>query len=315
MARRGDSALATLLLTDRLTGTEAKPFASGEFWSLVASVEDPARLLGLDVAATVALVGCSKDEAERIVGLLDGGTSLAFELDRLAQEGFEALTPFDDAYPSRLRERLGDAAPPVLITVGATSILHDDGVGIVGSRDVSPAGVDVARRVAEISVERGLPVVSGGARGVDQQAMAAAYQAGGKVVGVLAESLLRRVRDPDTRRVIAEGSACLVTPFKPDAGFSVGNAMARNKIVYALSKVTVVVASDAEKGGTWEGAVEALRRGYGHVAVWLGEGAGPGNERLVDLGAQPFNELDDMGWLDEARIAPRRAAAEQLRLA
>jgi DNA processing protein len=240
---------------------------------------------------------------------------LAFELERLAQEGFVALTPFDEGYPSRLRERLREAAPPVIVAVGPLSLLQEEGIGIVGSRDVTPAGVDVARRIAEVAVESGLSVVSGGAKGVDQQAMTAAYQAGGTVVGVLAESLVRRVRDPDTRHVVGESAACLVTPFKPDAGFSVGNAMARNKIVYALSRVTMVVASDAERGGTWEGAVEAMRRRYGRVAVWLGEGAGAGNAPLRELGAAPVGAIDDVSWLEPLPSAADVGSGEQLRLA
>jgi predicted Rossmann fold nucleotide-binding protein DprA/Smf involved in DNA uptake len=314
MARRSDSALASLLLVNRLTETAAQPFTAGEFWSIVDAVEDPARLLGMAAAEIASLTHSSTAEGERVVVLLDAGTAVAFELERLAQEGFVALTPFDEGYPTRLRSRLGDAAPPVLVAVGETGIMDREGVGIVGSRDVSPDGVAAARRIAEIAIDRDLPVVSGGARGVDQQSMAAAYQAGGKVVGVLAESLVRRVRDPETRRVIAEGAACLVTPYKPDAGFSVANAMGRNKVVYALSAVTVVIASDTEKGGTWEGAVEALRRDYGHVAVWLGEGAGPGNERLVARGAISISDLDDRAWLDPPERADAPPAPEQLRL-
>jgi predicted Rossmann fold nucleotide-binding protein DprA/Smf involved in DNA uptake len=143
--------------------------------------------------------------------------------------------------------------------------------------------------------------------------MAAAYQAGGTVIGVLAESLLRRVRDPETRRVIGEGSACLVTPYKPDAGFSVANAMGRNKLVYALSRVTLVVASDLEAGGTWEGAKEALSRSYGAVAVWFGPGAGPGNEALVRMGGTPLREVGELLSL-EARASEPVGGTEQLRL-
>jgi predicted Rossmann fold nucleotide-binding protein DprA/Smf involved in DNA uptake len=310
MPRRSDSALASLLLTNRLTETAAKPLGPGEYWALVEAVEDPARLLGLD-AAGIGRLGVAPEQAERLASLLDAGSALAFELERLEQEGFRVLTPFDE-YPERLARRLGDAAPPTIVMVGPAELVEKDGVGIVGSRDVSPAGVKVAREVAERVAASGLPVVSGGARGVDQQAMAAAYQAGGTVVGVLAESIRRRVRDPETRRVIGEGSACFLTPYKPDAGFSVANAMGRNKVVYALSRVTLVVASDRDKGGTWEGAKEVLARGYGAVGVWLGEGTGPGNEALVGLGATPVRDVDE--FLAEPWANDHVSSAEQLKL-
>jgi predicted Rossmann fold nucleotide-binding protein DprA/Smf involved in DNA uptake len=171
----------------------------------------------------------------------------------------------------------------------------------------------MARDAASAAVERGLSVISGGAKGVDQVAMAAAFQAGGTVVGILADSLDRRVRDHDTRRAIGDGMVCLVTPYKPDAGFSVANAMGRNKLVYALSRVTFVVASDLGRGGTWEGAQEALRRGYGAVAVWCGEGQGPGNEALVALGATPVSTFEGIFEQDASGIDG--ASFEQLKLA
>lgn len=310
MARRSDSALASLLLTDRLTGGTAKPLAPGEYWGLVAQVEDPARLLGLDAQEIARRLGSTSEMAERISLLLGAGTQLAFELERLEQEGYRVLSPFDEGYPQRLTTRLQDVAPPVLVAVGDTRLLQDPGIGIVGSRDVSPAGVSVAHRVAALAAERGMPVISGGARGVDQQSMAAAYQAGGSVVGVLAESLTKRVRDPETRRVIAEGQVCLLTPYKPDAGFSVANAMGRNKLIYALSRVTIVIASDDGRGGTWEGATESLRRGYGAVAVWMGDGAGPGNRAIADRGGSRVEDLEDESWLDPRPLEPAKPPRE-----
>lgn len=145
---------------------------------------------------------------------------------------------------------------------------------MVGSRTISDEGAAVARRAAQLVAGQGGTVVSGGAKGVDQLAMDAAAQACGTVVGVLADALDRRLRKPDVRRAIGRDELCLATPYKPTAGFSVANAMARNKIIYALARITLVVAADAERGGTWEGAVEALRRGFGPVAVWTGEGGG-----------------------------------------
>ena len=87
---------------------------------------------------------------------------------------------------------------------------------------------------------------------------------------------------------------CLATPFKPDAGFSVANAMSRNKLIYASARVTLVVATSSGKGGTWEGAVESIRNGYGPVSVWMGDGAGPGNEALVGRGARGISKLDEL---------------------
>jgi DNA processing protein len=162
-----------------------------------------------------------------------------------------------------------------------------------------------------MAARRGDVLVSGGAKGVDQLAMNAAAEAGGTVVGVLAEGLDRRLRQPDVRRGIARDEVCLLSPYKPSAGFSVANAMARNKVIYALARVTLVVAADAEQGGTWEGAVEALRRGFGAVSVWTGDGAGPGNGLLAERGARTVDSLER---LFEEQPAQPTDPSVQLRL-
>jgi predicted Rossmann fold nucleotide-binding protein DprA/Smf involved in DNA uptake len=166
--------------------------------------------------------------------------------------------------------------------------------GIVGSRSVDEAGARVAADVARHAVGQGFGVVSGGAKGVDRLAMNAAIEAGGSVVGVLADSLSRAARDADTRRAITDGRLCLCTPYKPSGGFSAASAMGRNKIIYALSDATLVVAADDGTGGTWAGAGEALRHDYSPVLVWSGDGSGDGNRKLVELGAGPVTSLEEL---------------------
>jgi len=313
MGARSEDSLASLLLVNRLTDRPDHPLTTGEYWRLLEAVARPAELLGLEATAIGERAAGSGIDGERIASLFDSATQVAFQLERIEASGFRALTPFDDDYPGRLRDRLGHRAPPVLFAVGPTELLSSTALGIVGSRGVEPEGQEVARRAARLAVDAGLAVVSGGAKGVDQVSMAAAFQAGGAVVGILADALERRVKDPETRRVIAEGRVCLVSPFTPSAPFSVRNAMGRNKLIHALAERTLVVASDAGKGGTWEGAIEALRRDLGPVVVWLGQGAGPGNAEIVERGALGISDLDRLLSEGEA-TSPRPESADQLRL-
>ena len=310
---RSEDALAALLLTTRLGDVDEAPLASGRFWSLVAAVPEPSELFATPAGEIARRTGFPEHEAAGVERLLAAGTSLAFALERSERQGFVAVTPFDAGYPRTLRDRLGDQAPPVLFTVGARELLSAESIGVVGSRAVSREGEAVAREVAHLVVGDGLAVVSGGAKGVDRAAMSAAHEAGGRVVGYLADSLLRRVREPSARRALADGTTCYATPFDPSAGFSAAHAIGRNKLIYASARLTVVVASDLDRGGTWEGATEALRRGYGSVAVWVGPGAGPGNERLTELGATP---VDDIGSLLHASptVPVTPGAPEQLPL-
>jgi predicted Rossmann fold nucleotide-binding protein DprA/Smf involved in DNA uptake len=75
--------------------------------------------------------------------------------------------------------------------------------------------------------------------------------------------------------------------------------MARNKLIYALSDVAVVVASAPGSGGTWTGAVEALEAGWVPVFVRRSDPMPDGNRQLIERGALPLDEpvLPDLSAL------------------
>lgn len=288
-----DTTLASLLLVNRLVDVDAKPFAASEYWPLLRRVDDPGSLLGASVGDVVSIVD-DDALAARIVALLDAGTALSLQLDSLDEQGITPLTCFHDSYPARLRERLGDAAPPVLFCAGDASLLSSPSIGVVGSRAVSDEGAEVTSAIARAIAAEGRVLTTGGSKGVDQIAMQAALDAGGQVVGVLADPLLPALRAPDTRKRILKGALTLCTPFAPDAPYSPERAMARNKIVYALDDHTIVVAVEKDADSTWGGATEAIEHGYGTVAVWRGSGEGPDNIALEALGARRITDVSEV---------------------
>lgn len=290
---RNEDSLTTILLVSRMARDGVAPLSASQFWRLVGQVGAPGGLLGQTEYDLIGS-GLGEDMAARVVGLLSRGVAMAFELDRLDQSGIATLTPFDEGYPQRLRVRLGSRRPAILHAAGALELLDQPGVGVVGSRNVSREGAEVAKALGRQAASLGLPLISGAARGVDQLAMGAAFQAGGTVVGVPAHSLVRTLRTPDVRRAVHEGRTVMCSPYAPDSPFSVGKAMGRNKLIYALSDVTVAVAADNGSGGTWSGATEALRGDYCRVAVWRGSGEGPGNEPLERRGATPLTDTSDL---------------------
>lgn len=145
--------------------------------------------------------------------------------------------------------------------MGNQELLSQGGLAVVGSREVDEAGLKYTQRVAQSCAEQGIQIVSGGARGVDQAAIIAAVEAGGTTVGVLADSLTKAAVSGKYRAGIREKRLTLVSAYDPDARFHVGNAMGRNKYIYALADYALVVSSTFNQGGTWAGATEALERG------------------------------------------------------
>ena len=302
-----ESVRAALLLTNRLVVLDATPLPAGEFWKLTERV-DPAELLELDVAGIVDVVRCAHDEAVRYRTLLDASTALMFEQERLLEGGVTLVSALDDRFPAGLRGRLASACPPFLLVAGAVEWLGRPALGVVGSRDAAPEALEVARDAARNSAVRGWPVVSGLARGVDQAAMAAAIEAGGHAVGVPADGILHASRNVEVRRSVHDGHLCLASPFAPSAPFRAGNAIGRNKIIYALSQIAFVAAADEGSGGTWAGANEAIDRRYSRVAAWTGAGAEVGNTALVARGATPITDVATLFDLDPAIPPPSQDA-------
>jgi DNA processing protein len=198
-------------------------------------------------------------------------------------------------------------------------LLSGGGLAVVGSRNVDDALVEFTERVGGLTAAAGRMIISGGARGIDQAAMRSAAAAGGTVVGVLANHLDRAVLDRDNRNLIRDRRLALISPYDPSAGFNVGHAMQRNKLIYALADAGLVVSSDLQKGGTWAGAVEQLEKlRLIQIFVRVNGSSQPGLDALRTKGAAPWPDPqtpEELGRLIAdagSRDRPRRPAQEQL---
>jgi len=304
---------ATLLVCSSL-GLDATsdagliPFTLTEWNKLAGKIESsslkrPAELFGRSAKELAEKLELSADEGARIAELLARSSAVALHLETLRSQGIWAVTRADDRYPARLRQRLKHKAPTVLFGSGEIELLNRGGIAVVGSRNIDDTGTAFAQRFGRKCAEGKIPVVSGGARGTDRLAMQAAIEAGGVAFGVLADSIERTVRQPDVRQMLLDSQLVLLTPYAPAAGFSVGAAMGRNKLIYGLADYAIVVSSEFNKGGTWAGAVEALKAGLCPVVVRIGASIQNGNRELLKRGAVVFEEtiltdaLDLTAWL------------------
>lgn len=231
-------------------------------------------------------------DAQRVTELLGRTGQITLELETFSARGIWAVTRIDELYPAKLRDTLKHQAPTVLFGAGPIHLLGKSGVAVVGSRNIDEPGAEFARAIGAKISAAGLPVVSGGARGTDRLAMDGALQVGGKAVGALADSLEATIRKSDVRELVLDERLVLITAYAPTAGFSVGAAMGRNKMIYGLSEFAIVVSSDHQTGGTWAGAVEALRAGWCPVFVRSGAEVPKGNEELIKRGALPLRQED-----------------------
>jgi len=227
----------------------------------------------------------------RLERLLARGFLLSQAVERWHARAIWVVSRADGAYPQRLKKRLREDSPAVLYGCGDRKILDGGGLAVVGSRNVDNALIEYTQKIGRLAASAGHTLVSGGARGIDQAAMRGALEAGGKVTGVLADSLERSAMQREHRNMLLEDQLVLISPYDPSAGFNVGQAMQRNKLIYALADAALVVSADLRRGGTWAGASEQLEKLHlVPVFVRRVEGGSPGLDGLAKKGALAWPE-------------------------
>lgn len=292
---------AILLLTAPLIAGRGTSFSEllspGEYKRLARHLREiqrqPADLVSPDAADLMRACQPVIDEA-RLQRLLGRGFLLSQVIERWQARAIWVVSRADAEYPRRLKVRLREDAPAVIYGCGDMTLLESGGLAVVGSRHVDDTLIDYTMSVGRLAARAGRTLVSGGAKGIDQAAMRGALEAGGKVSGVLADSLEKTTMNREHRNMLLDGQLVLISPYDPSAGFNVGNAMQRNKLIYALADASLVVSSDLNKGGTWTGAVEQLDKlKFVPVYVRSAGGSFPGLDALRSKGALPWPNPQD----------------------
>lgn len=221
----------------------------------------------------------------------------------MARERVVKLANTASDYPERVRAAIPEA--PTLETIGPLDLLHQDAIGICGSRDATPEALHHARRFGQKCAELGLVLVSGYARGVDRQAHKGVLEAGGKTIAALPEGMagFRILRELEPL-IDVERNFLAVSMFETDARWTSWRAMNRNKLIVGLSLGMFVVEA-REKGGTIDAANECVRQGK---PLWAIKYANENTDRsgnkvlLVQEKAVPLKSVADFAAaLHEAR--------------
>ena len=290
-----------LLLCGRFGGERQEPHQTlftREYGELAKWLKErglrPADLLAVAGRTHLEAVHEARLDRKRVEFLLGRGTAMALAVERWSRAGLWVISRGDAEFPKRLKHHLKHATPPLLYGAGQKTLLDMGGVAVVGSREASEAALAFTTNLAAKCAQEGIGVVSGGARGVDAAAMQGVADAGGYSMGVLANDLLKASVNRLNRAGLQEGRLVLVSPYFPEAGFNTGNAMGRNKYIYALSDRALVIDSAHGQGGTWEGATEALTQRWVPLYVRM-PGEGDGNAALVERGAIAFTFALEQG--------------------
>jgi DNA protecting protein DprA len=210
-------------------------------------------------------------------------------LKKLQENDVTIISLLDEAYPAKLRRVLGDKAPPILHLWGNTALLEEPSVGFCGARDVSEKGLIFAQDTAEQVAAKGWVVVSGHARGVDQTTHQIALEKNGYTIIVAPLGLFNFQLRADLRTSMSPEQVLIISEFQPNARWSVGNAMTRNRTICGLSDALIVVESGMT-GGTFEAGEFALTV---DTPLFVAEYANPapsavGNPYFLQKGGRPI---------------------------
>lgn len=187
------------------------------------------------------------EETADAVAAWEKSVDLAAELKRVQDFGCHLVTQFDQEYPSSLREIYD---PPIVLYVKGSLTDHDkNSVALVGSRQTTHYGIEVARKLGYQLAYVGVTVVSGGARGIDSAGHQGALSAKGRTVAVLGTAI-NVVFPPENadlfERIAANGA--LVTQFPFNRNGDKQTFAIRNRIVAGMTLGTVVVEAGLTSG-------------------------------------------------------------------
>src|SRR4051794_19848982 len=207
---------------------------------------DPVSILKASKQQLLRVHGIGEDTADAISSW-EKNVQLNDELTRVEQFGCHVITQEDEKYPELLRQIYDP--PLVLYVKGDLTGKDKNGVAMVGSRQTTHYGIEVARKLGYQLAYIGVTVVSGGARGIDTAAHQGALSANGRTICVLGTDI-NIVFPPENlelfERISASGAVVSQYPFNRKAdkqSFAI-----RNRIVAGMTLGTVVVEANLTSG-------------------------------------------------------------------
>ncbi len=295
-------------------------------WIRLAKIESPRKAIalvdhfgsldavfGARMRDLMEVDGLSQKAAEKLQAM--ASQSVDCEAEALEKAEARIITYRDDDYPANLRQIYD---PPVVLFVRGQLLETDRfAVGVVGTRRPTEYGRSMAFKIGRDLAQRGLAVISGGARGVDTAVHTGALQSG-RTIAVLGCGI--DVSYPYENRglfgKIAETGA-IVSEFVPGTKPDMWRFPVRNRLISGLSLGILVV----ESGITGGAMITATLAGEQGRDVWALPGmtdsdVSRGPHSLIKDGAKLIESADDilkdLGVQSEAEAQERPALPDNL---
>lgn len=216
------------------------------------------------------------------------------KLHGLKKQGIELISFKSPSYPEKLRNI--ENPPAYIFVKGNIAPTNLKCVSIVGSRECSYYGEEAARFITKQLAIEGIGIISGLARGIDSVAHKVALDNNGFTAAVLGCGV-DKVYPRESKKLyesIGEKGA-LISEFPPGTPPISSNFPQRNRIISALSDLTVVVEA-GEKSGSIITATRAMEQGKEVIAVpgSIFSHRNTGTHALIRDGAYIFTNMEEL---------------------
>ena len=210
------------------------------------------------------------------------------------QENCRLLLLCDEDFPAMLSE--GITPPPMLFVRGNIELLHRPSVAIVGSRHATPQALRIAHDFGRSLSERGIPVVSGMAAGIDTAAHHGALQGTGSTIAVWGTGIDRIYPQSNQKLAyqIAE-QGVIVSEFPLGTRPLAGNFPRRNRLIAGLAQAVLVVEAALESGSLITARLAGeMGREVMAIPGSIDNPHSKGCHKLIKEGAKLVECLDDI---------------------
>lgn len=274
------------------------PGLGGEgFRKLLQAYSSPAAILGSSASRLSQIV--SPKVADAIAAGPDKD-KLQATLKWMSQESNHLLTLADEDYPRSLLE-IADP-PPLLYLKGRRELLDKPGIAIVGSRNATPGGVQIAEAFAQNLSHAGLLIISGMALGIDGAAHRGGLSGIASSIAVVGTGLdlIYPARNKPLAQTLAS-KGLIISEFSLGTPALARNFPRRNRIISGLSKGVLVVEA-ALSSGSLITARQAAEQGREVFAIpgSIHSPFSKGCHQLIKQGAKLVDDasdiLEELNW-------------------
>ena len=266
-------------------------FGSNKLSEILLRVKSVKEFYHSGLSFWVSLSIFTQSEIFRLSESLDSAKKIYEKCFRL---GYKIVTYESEKFPGMLKNIPNP--PCVLYVSGSCSVLLKKCIAVVGSRNATIYGTQMAYEISKDLAKSGITVVSGGAFGIDSSAHKGAIDAKGNTIAVLACGIdyPYLVKNSSLRENITSFGA-VVSEYPPGYQVRRFNFPVRNRVISGLSQSTVVIEARKKSGAIITANLAAEQgRDVFVVPVQFENPLSEGINALIEDGAKVITCADDI---------------------